>query len=93
MIFITPNDIRIIDDHSEDRRRFMDSIICQYDEKYLQQIPHLHFHLHAEFPVADRQGRQTSLPSQPDGLHPHPLTFQRGDPDPYLHRLLPLAGC
>lgn len=38
VIFITPNDIRIIDDFSEDRRRFMDSIICQYDQAYLKAL-------------------------------------------------------
>ncbi len=38
VIFITPNDIRIIDDFSEDRRRFMDSIICQYDHTYLKEL-------------------------------------------------------
>ena len=38
VIFITPNDLRMIDDFSEGRRNFMDSIICQYDSQYLKDL-------------------------------------------------------
>jgi DNA replication and repair protein RecF len=37
-VIITPDDVQIIMDGSEERRRFIDTLLCQLDEKYLQQL-------------------------------------------------------
>lgn len=38
LVLISPNDISLIGEGSEERRRFMDSIISQYDKRYLQHL-------------------------------------------------------
>ncbi len=35
-VIITPDDVQIITDGSEERRRFMDTLLCQLDAEYLQ---------------------------------------------------------
>ncbi|HVM89110.1 MAG TPA: DNA replication and repair protein RecF [Puia sp.] len=35
-VIITPDDVQIITDGSEERRRFIDTLLCQLDAKYLQ---------------------------------------------------------
>jgi DNA replication and repair protein RecF len=37
-VFIAPDDINLITDGSEDRRKFIDTVICQMDKIYLQQL-------------------------------------------------------
>ncbi len=37
-IIIAPDDVQIITEGSEERRRFLDSLICQLDAKYLQNL-------------------------------------------------------
>lgn len=38
LIFITPNDVSLIDGGSEERRRFMDVVISQYDHSYIEAL-------------------------------------------------------
>jgi DNA replication and repair protein RecF len=37
-VIITPDDVQIITNGSEERRRFTDTLLCQVDGKYLQQL-------------------------------------------------------
>lgn len=37
-VFIAPDDVQIITGASEERRRFIDALLCQLDAKYLQQL-------------------------------------------------------
>jgi len=37
-VIIAPDDVQIITEGSEERRRFLDSLICQLDPKYLQSL-------------------------------------------------------
>ena len=37
-VIIAPDDVQIITDGSEERRRFLDGLICQLDAKYLQSL-------------------------------------------------------
>ena len=37
-VFIAPDDSQIITDGSEERRRFMDALLCQLDAQYLQHL-------------------------------------------------------
>ncbi len=37
-VIITPDDVQIITGGSEERRRFTDTLLCQVDNKYLQQL-------------------------------------------------------
>lgn len=37
-VFIAPDDVQIITGGSEERRHFMDTILCQLDPQYLQQL-------------------------------------------------------
>lgn len=37
-VIITPDDVQIITDGSEERRRFIDALLCQLDAKYLQTL-------------------------------------------------------
>ena len=37
-VIIAPDDVEIITGGSEDRRRYLDTIICQLDDEYLQQL-------------------------------------------------------
>ena len=37
-VIITPDDVQIITSGSEERRRFTDTLLCQVDNKYLQQL-------------------------------------------------------
>ncbi len=37
-VIIAPDDVEIITNGSEDRRRYLDTIICQLDDEYLQQL-------------------------------------------------------
>jgi DNA replication and repair protein RecF len=37
-VIITPDDVQIITDGSEERRRFIDALLCQLDAKYLQSL-------------------------------------------------------
>lgn len=38
LVLVSPNDQKLISEGSEERRRFMDSIISQYDHEYLQAL-------------------------------------------------------
>ena len=37
-VIIAPDDVQIITDGSEERRRFIDALLCQLDAKYLQSL-------------------------------------------------------
>jgi DNA replication and repair protein RecF len=37
-VFIAPDDVQIITGNSEERRRFIDALLCQLDGRYLQQL-------------------------------------------------------
>ena len=37
-VIITPDDVQMITDGSEERRRFMDALLCQLDSAYLQSL-------------------------------------------------------
>lgn len=38
IVMVSPADLRLITDGSEERRKYMDSVICQYDRKYLEDL-------------------------------------------------------
>jgi DNA replication and repair protein RecF len=37
-VMIAPDDVQIITDGSEERRRFLDALLCQLDQRYLQSL-------------------------------------------------------
>ena len=72
LVLVSPADNALIEDGSEERRRFMDTVICQYDKTYLEQLTDYNALLRQRNALlkhlADRPDGGTSLTAEDEAL-------------------------
>ncbi len=94
-VIITPDDVQIITEGSEQRRRFMDTLLCQLDPRYLQQLIEYNRILQQRNSflksLAERRAVNQALLDVYDSQLIRPGNYLFEQRTSYLHRLIALV--